>query len=78
MRSSPVLTATYPRARGGDPDKKLEIVAFVDLSPRTRGCSVHDPPAARPHGLIPAHAGVIPTHYEYIKGAAALSPRTRG
>ena len=54
--------SSYPRECGGDPAKDNSWVYSGELSPRMRGWSLYGVKSYNNITVIPANAGVIPTH----------------
>ena len=69
--------AGAPRARGDGPPRSATACRLAACSPRTRGWSlgVADPRLAG--GVLPAHAGMVPTSRAAARGRGC-APRARG
>ncbi len=72
-----VLPRRGPRARGGGPVGAILAENTQVWSPRTRGWSRCGATAAYVHGVVPAHAGVVPVVRERPRGEPG-GPRARG
>ncbi len=66
-----------PRTRGGHPAPDHHCRVPGASSPHTRGSSRHTRMGESDRGVVPAHAGVIPSRKSW-RGASAGRPRTRG
>ncbi len=75
-RSEPVRPGG-PRARGGGPTFRLNETGSPGWSPRTRGWSPVRVLRRRGHGVVPAHAGVVPSPGG-ASGFGTCGPRARG
>ena len=69
--------ACRPRARGGVPGTTGDLLARMESSPRTRGCSEPGGPARQRPCVGPAHAGVFRSEGS-VGTAARGRPRARG
>ena len=74
----PQFSPRFPRARGDVPQPLRVSKPFCRFSPRTRGCSVHQPIQVGYQPVFPAHAGMFPQGEAFIPLAPSFSPRTRG
>ena len=66
-----------PRARGGVPSVGRILPAHHPSSPRTRGCSPTGTWGAERKEVVPAHAGVFPSHVRQPT-VGVSRPRARG
>ena len=76
-RTKQIILVGLPRARGGVPPEGYGASAFLESSPRTRGCSRVDLRRGFLVGVFPAHAGVFPHSQCHPFGEDGL-PRARG
>ena len=66
-----------PRARGDGPEAHHQHLIDRKCSPRTRGWSRQGPEGLRPVGVLPAHAGMVPSSAPRSRARPSAS-RARG
>ena len=76
-RRSPMTDQSAPRARGDGPSSSRSRRKWRKCSPRTRGWSSAHERWARPRGVLPAHAGMVPRHPRHHT-RRQRAPRARG
>ena len=76
-RTPPFFSACAPRARGDGPEAHHQHLIDRKCSPRTRGWSRQGPEGLRPVGVLPAHAGMVPSSAPRSRARPSAS-RARG
>ena len=74
---TPFFSACAPRARGDGPEAHHQHLIDRKCSPRTRGWSRQGPEGLRPVGVLPAHAGMVPSSAPRSRARPSAS-RARG
>ena len=72
-----VTCASFPRARGDVPARRVICSAVAKFSPRTRGCSRFAATRKGGKSVFPAHAGMFPPEEVYYTATTSF-PRARG